>query len=300
MKNPLILALGLCLASSSFGFDFGGANDITAVSGRTNVDYVRTRLANGSFAPETYVFGKGGVWPGAMPDASIDKLNFLDVAHLIANPLASQNYLPSKDPKTTRLLIMVYWGTTRAPERANESVGMANLQAANGALNRATMQTTGMAKPSANPATAAADNELTTAMAMVAAENRLREHEDLANLKMLGYDSWLEKTQGDHRGTAFEQTRQDLFNEIEEDRYFVVLMAYDFPLVWKDKKHKLLWETRFSIRQLHHAFDQDLPTMAQFASRYFGQDSHGLIHEAIPLGRVDVGDVKSLGEVPGK
>ena len=40
--------------------------------------------------------------------------------------------------------------------------------------------------------------------------------------------------------------------------------------------------------------------MAQFASRYFGQDSHGLIHEAIPLGRVDVGDVKSLGEVPGK
>jgi hypothetical protein len=117
---------------------------------------------------------------------------------------------------------------------------------------------------------------------------------------MLGYDSWLEKTQGDHRGTAMEQNRQDLFDEIEESRYFVVLMAYDFHLLWKEKKHRLLWETRFSIRQNHHEFDKELPSIAQFASKYFGQDSHGLLHEAVPLGRVDIGDVKSLGEVPPK
>jgi hypothetical protein len=37
--------------------------------------------------------------------------------------------------------------------------------------------------------------------------------------------------------------------------------------------------------------------MAQYASQYFGQDSNGLIHKEIPLGRVDIGQVKSLGDV---
>jgi hypothetical protein len=97
-----------------------------------------------------------------------------------------------------------------------------------------------------------------------------------------------------------EVRRDDMVAEIEENRYFVVLMAYDFQILWKQKKHKLLWETRFSIRQRHHNFDKDLPSMAQYASQYFGQDSHGLVHKEIPQGHVDIGEVKSLGSVPDK
>ncbi len=40
--------------------------------------------------------------------------------------------------------------------------------------------------------------------------------------------------------------------------------------------------------------------MAQMASPYFGQDSRGLISKAVPEGKVDIGDVKSLGPVPEK
>ena len=40
--------------------------------------------------------------------------------------------------------------------------------------------------------------------------------------------------------------------------------------------------------------------MAQFASQYFGQESNGLVHKAIPLGHVEIGDVRSLGEVSDK
>jgi len=115
---------------------------------------------------------------------------------------------------------------------------------------------------------------------------------DARNAALLGYSDELAQ-----QGTRARRERGDLIEEIEFSRYFVVLMAYDFQLMWKQKKHKLLWETRFSIRQRHHEFDRDLPVMAQFASQYFGQDSHGLVHEKIPLGRVDVGEPKSLGEV---
>jgi hypothetical protein len=239
-----------------------------------------------------------------MKDASIDDMTFLNVAHTVAYPLASQNYIPSKDAKTTKLLIMVYWGTTHAPEHANESEAYDNLQIAQGVVNSVRSLTSqGPVKGTAStPYTPGSpqEDELTTAIAAVAAENRMRETEDIVNVKMLGYDSWWEQTEGDHRGTAFEQERQDLINEIEENRYFVVLLAYDFQLLWKDKKNKLLWETRFSIRQRHHEFDKDLPKMAQFASQYFGQDSDGLVHKAIPLGHVDIGEVKSLGTIPEK
>ena len=80
-------------------------------------------------------------------------------------------------------------------------------------------------------------------------------------------------------------------------RYFVVLEAYDFQLLWKQKKHKLLWEIRFSVDQHHNEFDKALPAMARYVSKYFGQDSHGLLRESVPTGRVDIGDVKTLGEV---
>jgi hypothetical protein len=84
--------------------------------------------------------------------------------------------------------------------------------------------------------------------------------------------------------------RNDLVAEIEDNRYFVVLMAYDFQLMWKQKKHKLLWETRFSIREKQNQFDRALPQMAEYASRYFGQDSHGLLHTGVPDGKVELGD----------
>lgn len=85
---------------------------------------------------------------------------------------------------------------------------------------------------------------------------------------------------------------------MEEQRYFVILMAYDFQLLAKEKKHKLVWETRFSIRQRHHDFAKDLASMSTYASRYFGQDTGGAIHKEIPLGTVEIGDLKSMGEVP--
>lgn len=297
LRGTVWLLLGCSVIPAAPLYSSDG-DDITAVSGRTSKDYVRTRLANGSFAPESYVFGKGGAWTGAMKDYSIDNLTFLAVAHMIAAPLATQSYHPDTDPKTTKLLIMVYWGTTRVPDQPKDSPKYAHLQDAQDALirSRGNSPDPGTASTKYTPGNTLED-ELTTAIAATEAVNRLREQTDYLNVKMLGYDSWWLSTEGDKRGTAFEQEKDDLLEEIEDSRYFVVLMAYDFRLLWKEKKHKLLWETRFSIRQRRHEFDKDLPSMAQYASQFFGQDSHGLIHKEIPLGHVEVGEVKSLGEV---
>ena len=224
MKNLPLLILGLFLVTSVHAFETGGANDITAVSGRTSKDYLRVRQANGSFSPEFYAFGKGGNWSGQKSDASIDKMDFLDVAHVIAGPLATQNYIPSKDPRTAKLLIMVYWGTTHAPEHASESAAYGNLNSIENEI-KTDQATSGQIVPprtnvgSVDPRTSFAIESLKqqelTMLAAVADENKMRDQDDLLNIKMLGYDSWWDATRGDYSGTALEIRRKDLISEIE-------------------------------------------------------------------------------------
>jgi hypothetical protein len=130
-------------------------------------------------------------------------------------------------------------------------------------------------------------------LAVVSVENRTRDKINWQNAELLGYEKELAEVSG-LEFTALRGRRQDLLDEIEDDRYYVVLMAFDFQMMWKTKKHKLLWETRFSIRQHHNDFEKQLAAMTENASKYFGQDSHGVVRKPVPEGRVAVGDVKVI------
>jgi len=259
-------------------------NGIVAVASKVSSDYVRTKLPNGSFTTEYYAFGKGGHWGGEIRDDSIDKLQFEDVAHVIAEPLAGRNYLPAKVSKNTQLLIMVYWGTTAVPGPSSDSIAYDQLSAA-------------QANTSGSDASL---SELSSAMTMVDVTNKMRDQIDYKNAQMLGYDApgTIGTDYGNHiRGGPLGVERQELIDEIEVNRYFVVLMAYDFQIMLKQKKHKLLWETRFSINERRNSFDKALPMMAQYASKYFGHATNGLLRDQVQEGQVEIGEIKSLGEV---
>jgi hypothetical protein len=115
---------------------------------------------------------------------------------------------------------------------------------------------------------------------------------------MLGYDSEWNELMGSIGGPARDFRKTKLIDELEENRYFVVIMAYDYQLLVKEKKHKLLWETRYSIRQRTHGFNQQLAAMTVEASKFFGQDSNGLTRKPLPEGHVDIGGVRNLGTIP--
>jgi hypothetical protein len=264
-----------------------GVDGITAVSAKVAKDYVRTKLPDGSFQPELYAFGKGGKWAGEISDSTIDTLNFTDIAKVIAVPLSAQRYLPASDPAKTRLLIMVYWGTTAVPGTTSASSAYNHFGSAQVTLQFDLNPLNKVPVAIQN----AAISDFSAATLMLNIENRKNDRTDFANALMLGYDSpgLVGTEKGDYvRGTAFQTDRDDLYREIEENRYFVVLMAYDFQLLWKEKKHKLLWETRFSISERRNQFDKALPIMARYASQYFGQASNGLVRTRVPEGNVDI------------
>jgi hypothetical protein len=293
-------------------------DDVVVVSSRVSPDYSRKKLPDGSYARETFAFAKGGLWAGATSDPTMDRLQFLDVARTVAVSMRGQNYVPTRDPNSTRLLVMVYWGRTATPERASESLAAQELQAASqkissskelanhqfyndpgtslGASNRTVpcIRYTAIVTDTTDD-----DNAMSGSLAMVAAENRSRDQVNALNATMLGYDSWWQETES-YKGTPREYRRQDMIDELEHDRYFVVVMAYDFQKIWKQKKNVVLWETRFSVRQRGHEFDKQLAAMAQNASQYYGRDTNGLVRKDLPAGHVDFGDLKNLGTVASK
>jgi len=267
-----------------------GAEGITAVSSRVSKDYVRAKLADGSYQPEEYAFGNGGDYGGPIHDDTIDKMSFTDIAKLIAGPLADQKYIPSRDPAKTKLVIMVYWGTTDVPEAISTTNAYQNYQLALQEYNEI------LAGNKSYWAQNAADAVLSAGLVQLNWENNRRDKIDYKNADLLGYNSPDGRQLiGTARGnqmefTALRGARNDLVSEIEGNRYFVVLMAYDFQVLWKQKKHRLLWETRLSINQPRNDFGKALPAMAKFASSFFGQASHGLVRQANRGGNVKVGE----------
>ena len=279
-----------------------GEEEIAVVSSKVSDDYVRTKLPDGTFQPEAYTFGEGGHQAAPMRDASLEKVSFKDVIRTVAGPLATQRYLPTADPEKARLLIMVYWGSTASAAGATGSVAYEALQhnqpppppppppPPSGGAGRI---------PQARNTGGALDDSGEAYFTITQMANHERDRANNRTAGVLGYDSALQDSR-DLEFSGLRGHRQDLLEELEDGRYFVVLLAYDFNLMWKQKKAKLLWETRFSIRSHGNEFDKQLAAMVLTASRYFGQDTHGLARKPLPEGHVKMDDVKILGVVPEK
>lgn len=286
--------------------------DPVAVYSIASPGYSRPRSAQG-FKTETYAFGEGGRQTGPTNDETIDRLRFVDVARRIAPSLAAQNYIPCdpKQPNKTDLLVMVYWGSTVGTDRTSSS---AEYQIAQGlvlppapamspaptGLGGTEMTSDPMCNGRRTELQAitaikyANDSALEQSLQMSTAANRARDHRDFENARVLGYLSELERVNGYGLG-ARAQLRRDVIDEIEESRYYVVLIAYDFQALLQHREKRRLWETRFSVRERRNDFGRSLAAMAQSASRYFGQNTTGLVRQPLPDGHVELGELNNLG-----
>lgn len=313
-----ILVLAVLLAAGARAED----TEIATVFSRTHNGYERRREGDGSFRPETYVFGEGEFMSGGLKDESIDHLPFMQVAQILAAPLAQQNYRPAFEGKKTDLLIMVYWGRTSGLGGVGPGVMKDGLkdtlnmgQVADAADADVQVDSTTISGPAArapsgggtvpgvgNPQAAARDAARAQAIQIIEMQNRIRDRATAKTATLLGYAEELARTGDARQYAGVGNYRQDLLSDLEEDRYYVVLLAFDYRTLEKKKEHKLLWVTRFSLRARGHAFDRNLSDMARNAAKYFGRDSRGLQRQEIPVGKVEVGkaEVVELGVPPAK
>jgi hypothetical protein len=268
IRACLLSVIATASASLSGAGPFGSISDsesLTAVSSSAHNGYVRTRQADGSYQPETFAFGNGGLLGAfeadqfTVNDPTIDTVDFPAIARMLAKPLASQNYMPARDPRSTNLLIMVTWGRT-----------IGGVNTSDGSLRDFL-------------------NYNNAKLLGFDSEGSIRAMLDPSAV-FYGRS---------FRSYLLANVHSDVLSAVEVNRYYVILRAYDFQSAWKQRKLKLLWVTRFSLSERRHDFERDLPAMAQDAALYFGQDTYGIVMKPIPEGQVHIGEVRQIDDRTG-
>ena len=294
VKFRVITAVFGCLVAALASAPFA-RSEIAIVASKTFNGYKREKGPDGKFKQQTFVFGDGGLYRSTTAGSTVDSTEFLKIAHTISPFLREQGYIPCGDPAQTDLLIMVGRGTTLGSESLREPtfnyMDLALREAAGGIERAGSPSVHGGTGDRFNAADAAiADQAAMTYLMAVNGMNDARDQTDYLNAKILGLGADME------HALLLNYTifGRDLAEDVGFNRMFVVVSAYDFKTAAKEKKLKLLWETRYSIREHGNDFRKQLPFMTQTASHYFGRATKGFarrpLAEDIQIGTAEVVD----------
>jgi len=280
IASGLLLVLSLAALTAARA----GRNDAIVVSASATSDYARSLDAEGRPAPETYVFMEGEYMGGGTADKSEGKMSFDALTRVLAENLIKQNYVPTRNVPEAKLLIRVVWGTTLTYEDPQRQQNIESLNAAVAEYTES-YEAIGLADPGRI-------NEITMTQGL---EQNTADSAIERNALLLGYKRAMDKLSRRIIATGDEQ---DMRLELNEERYFVVLLAYDYELLRQTKKSKLLWITRLSIRSPGNNFTEALPMLALAGAESYGRNVDDLQRVKVrnlPGGDVNMPDIKVLG-----
>lgn len=286
------------------------ANDrdsvVTAVFSRAFNNYVRPVQADGSPEIQTYVIAKGGYAPGTDKDPSIDDVKFAGIVRVLGKYLAQQGYYPAKDGRKADLMLLVHWGKTmpfnNGTQRNILDMGLqhfARFQQLGGGIGRSPgFNSRGQGEPQGADAEEATE-EMVEGMMLIQFEEGMRYAADQHNANLLGYTADMKSRNNPSLYAGAGTAYYDLLSDLEHERYYIVVTAYDFQDLLQQHK-KGLWRTVASVDARDNRFDERLADMVDWASHYFGKDSGRLVQQFHYTPHVSFGDLKVLGVVDEK
>ncbi len=293
---PLFLLLGACplLATADKPVP------VTYYS-RTTPDYERRVGPDGEPVAEYYAISFGGRFDGTVWDEAQSKENFPQIAGMVAEHLARQNYRFAPDNKSATLLIALHWGRTLPPSTDSFDDSIARLGSATSTVQQGLNSpihvpecpqdtsnvTSSVRAEMAERSEAAA--ALDSSLALLDMDNRARERRNLETARILGYFD--EMSRMDSLGGFVGTDRfAELRSELEEPRYYIALTAYDFREAVERQNKKVLWSTRISIRSTGNRFADSIPAMIASAASSFGTNTDRLIRDR--RGEVEIGELE--------
>jgi hypothetical protein len=281
MKTSLRWFLALCLGGA-LCWSAAGA-EFVVVSATAAPGYNRTLPEGGGIRPESYTFMEGMHLGGKTRDATMEKTQFSSVLQLLAKGLAQQKYFPATNPKEADLVIVVHWGTTLTYEEPmDKQIQTERLNEALSAFNSA-VTANGIADP----------GEVNQNLAESRGSTASQEGSIARNAKLLGYQASLEK---EYKRGIPGPDELTMKSELAEERYFAVLMAYDYNAMKRDRKSRLVWVTHMSVRSPGNNFAEAMPMMVNVAANAFGKTIDGLQRTKADLkASVDIGTPIVIG-----
>ncbi|MDQ8197866.1 hypothetical protein QEH56_06895 [Pelagicoccus enzymogenes] len=238
------------------------------VASEAIAEYEERRMSPEGLVPESYHIMKGRFYGGIQKDGSLDETSFETLAEALKMELVKRQYYPAREFKQGDLLLVVHWGATEPPSDDEEDFGADDPE----------------------DTELAADDTFASEAPLETIEN-WNESTSLTQRpideRILGFD----KAADDNSLSLVE--REMLLSQYYTERYFFIIMAYDWQLKMKTGETKLLWTTRFSLESTGTNFVDSFPALFRGASDYFGTDLEGMARSVTNFGEGEV----SMGEL---
>lgn len=244
------------------------------IKAEASVDYERKHSLENEKAT-TYHFVEGKFFKGHANEKSLLEVSFLEIAENLAGHLAAQKYVPTRNAKENEVMLMVNWGVTAVEDSLEDLYGLTSSDEYDEMFG--------------NPVTSEdSSGEVTTTYEPSVSPN-WGAMGKRANSKMLGFWNTL------HDGSLMPSEHYELQALLNEERYFIVVIAFDNQKFIKDKQKEILWVTRFSMRAKGTSFKQAFPELTATASDYFGKHVEGLSRKkSDDKSKVEMGEIEVL------
>ena len=263
------------------------ADQAVAVLTWADPEYIQRRtLPDGTLQPQSYVFVEGRSHRGTTRDGALERTTVADLARSLAQDLRRQQYYPATSVQEADLWLVLHWGTTMRPESEDEMRGLTGDEGRQAVANYQGAVDSGASFGDQAAARAALNSEV------------MRRETDAAgmyqgahdNARLLGIDREIARAERQGSNSFYARNLRSL---LSEDRYFIVVVAYDGRLIAQEKKLKRLWNARLSIRAPGVNFATAVGRMGSIGSQYFGRATPEL--EVRRAGRretkVEIGEV---------
>lgn len=258
------------------------ASNRVAIKAEADLDFLKEREKDGVAKPMTYQVAKGKFYVGAMNDKRMQTFTFEDIVNDMSKHLAKQNFYPYQGEGTGDMLIIVHYGVTEYEESIMELMGYTSEEE----MGLGDVGFEGIASDGAGM----------NAIADLGFNQSLQNSSGSSNARSMGQKANLLGMEEAYGFYTNNQDKYELMSMLDEERYFVILMAYDMESI-KAKESKLLWTTRYSIRAIGQNFDDAIKGMNEIAGDYFGQSFKGLnLKRLRDESNVEIGDIEVIQE----
>ena len=229
---------------------------------------------------------KGRFHPGTRNDPAMNNMSFSELVLEIATHLQKQNFLPVPDPQKADLLIVVHYGATSVQDSFEELQGITSLE---------DYEFGDEAVASASSGGGSVDVSALNAIQDMQFEINKNLTIQQGNQGSMNYMAHLIGMEEAFVGEIGPSEERYLMNLLNEERYFIVLMAYDIPKL-REGEIYLYWTTRYSIRATGQAFGDALKDMNLVAGNYFGKNMGELVKKRVTdKSRVELGELEVVG-----
>ena len=269
-----------------------------AIKALASEDYLTDRAApDGSMKMQTYQFMRGNYHPGSTADEEMVEITFEDIVYDMAEHLAKQNFYPEPELGKSDLLIVVHWGRTIYDQDEEQLLGYTGAEDLGYTDTVATADADGVIDSDEMveivdlgfQMAAFRRDEFGFQMETAANSSDGTDRSVYYKAQLLGMEDAF------HRDTT---VRDEILLKtlLQQERYFVALMAYDFQLL-QEGEIDLLWTTRYSIRATGQSYRKAIREMNFVAGDFFGKNLKGLTQRRLDdKSRVEIGEIEVIGD----